>query len=567
MDPREELAALRRMAELEARAGAQRQAKIDAQVEADRKQYDPAAGMNMLERGLVGAGAAADRALSGLKGLIPGMEESQQSKDDRAIYNKYRDNLGTAGKVGEVAADVAMTAMPVTKGMQAIGAAGKYLPRAMQFMSRGVPAAAMAGGAVSAAVDPDNRAGAALGGALGGAGGELAGRALTKTLGGLVSNRVTPEARTLMDQGVHVPLWKGTESKILRDVAERAKVLPVVGNMMRGQERAAFDDFNRVMAGRATPPKPVLDEAGNILRWENAPVAATGSDAMEQLGKRFNESYDALYKGRGIPVDDVYGRETADILSSAKNYYPRIAGDVDSAFRQADDILRKGTESTTKASPILDEAGKPFVNTELGHATTRPESLKQAIDSLDTRITSAYQRGDAETAEVLKQLRGQVDDLRMRGLPPEVASQAGDINKAYATFKQLQRANSQLGAQTSGVTSPRQMLSAIKANDRTPGKSAFSSGKALNQEDVLRAEQVLGNRIPEVGPGTAEKLLPAIGFGLPMIGYDAGLTALLGTKTGQRFLMGGLPGQAGVRKYGSEYVVPALRSFGTVAGN
>jgi hypothetical protein len=111
------------------------------------------------------------------------------------------------------------------------------------------------------------------------------------------------------------------------------------------------------------------------------------------------------------------------------------------------------------------------------------------------------------------------------------------------------------------------MLNAIKANDRTPNKSGFSGGNALNQQDVLRAERVLGNRLPEVGPGTAEKLAPLLGFGLPMLAGDMGATALLGSKTGQRFLMGGLPGQAGIRQLGSEYLVPALRNIGTSIGN
>jgi hypothetical protein len=523
--------------------------------------------MGTIMRGLGGAKHAWDKAAMGLKGLVTDLTPEDQAllQQGEAFLNEG----GTAAKVGQIGADVAMTAAPVARGMQVANAGIRMLPKAAQFIGKGgIAPAAVAGGAVSAALDPNDRAGAAMGGAAGGAIGQGVGNVLTKALGGVVSNRVTPEARQLMNQGVNVPLWKGTESKILRDVGERAKVLPVVGNIIRGQERSAFDDFNRVMAGRATPPTPVLDDAGNVLRWETgSKVSGTGSEAIDELGKRFNQSYDALYKGRGIPVDDAYGRETASILESTRNYFPRIADDVESASRQADDILRRGTESKFTQSPIVDDAGKPFVNEQMGHATTRPESVKQAIDALETRITSAYQRGDAEAAEQLKALRASIEDLRGRGLPPEVASQAGEINKAYATFKQLQRANSQLGAQTSGVTTPRQMLSAIKANDRTPGKSAFSRGSALNQADVLNAEQVLGSRLPDVGPGTAEKLLPAIGLGLPMMGYDAGLTALLGTKTGQKFLMGGLPGQAGIRQYGNQYLVPALRSFGVAEGN
>lgn len=522
--------------------------------------------MGTIMRGLGGAKHAWDKAAMGLKGLVTDL-----TPEDQALLRQgeaFTNEGGTAAKVGQFGADVAMTAAPVARGMQAASAGIRMLPRAAQFIGKGgvLPAAA-AGGAVSAALDPEDRGGAAIGGAAGGAIGQGVGNVLTKTLGGMVSNRVTPDARVLMDQGVYVPMWKGTDSKLLREAGERAKVLPVAGDIIRGQERAAFESFNKAMAGKATPPKPVLDDAGNVLRWESSPVKETGSDAINALRSRFNESYDALYKGRGIPVDDAYGKQAAGILENTRNYFPRIADDIDSAYRQADDILRRGTESTTKVSPILDDAGRPITSEQLGHATTRPESVKQAIDALETRINTAYQRGDAEAAEALKDLRGAVDDLRLRGLPPEVAQQAAEINKAYGSFKQLQRANSQLGAQTSGLTSPRQMLNAIKANDRTPGKSAFSGGNALNQQDVLRAERVLGNRLPETGPGTAEKLMPFLGFGAPMLLGDMGATALLGTKTGQKFLMGGLPGQGAVRQYGNQYLVPALRSFGVAEGN
>jgi hypothetical protein len=544
--------------------------------------------MNPLMKVLGGAKGAFDRAAYGVGQMVPDilpdsvrnaindstlakltgltMPSNQQMSDQVAQGRAFAKEAGGWGTTGEIAADVALMAAPANKLMSGFQAGAQVLPRALSAL-RNPAAAALTGGTIGAVTNPDDRTGGAAGGAVGGAVGDVAGRALVKTLGGVMSNRVTPDARQLMDDGVFVPMWKGTDSNLVRGIAERGKVLPVFGDIARGQERAAFESFNRNMAGKATPPMPVLDDAGNVLRWENSPIKQSGSDAINALRGRFNDAYDALYQGRGIPVDDVYGNQTAGILESTRNYFPRIADDVGSAFKQVDDILRKGTESTTTNSPILNQAGKNFTNTQLGHASTRPESVKQAIDALDTRIKTAYQRGDSEAAEVFKEMRGAVEQLRMRGLPPEVADQAADINKAYASFMQLQRANSSLGAQKAGLTSPAQMLNAIRANDRTPNKSGFSGGNALNQQDVLRAERVLGNRLPEVGPGTAEKLAPFIGFGAPMLMGDMGMSALLGTKTGQRLLMGGLPGQAGLRQYGNEYLVPALRNIGTSIGN
>lgn len=546
--------------------------------------------MNPAMKFLGGAKSAFDRAAYGVGKMFPDISMSQEIRDKKnanpffkalgltfpssnemdqqvAQGRAFTKEAGGWGTAGDIAGEIALTAVPAAKGMQAIQGARTALPAAMRLLSSSPSAAAITGGTLGAITNPDDRTGGAVGGAIGGAAGDVAGRVLTKALGGMVSNRVTPDARQLMDDGVFVPMWKGTDSKLVREIAERAKVLPVSGDIMRGQERSAFESFNKNMAGKATPPMPVMDDVGNVLRWENSPVKKSGSEAINALRGRFDDAYGALYKGRGIPVDDMYGKQTGEILDATRAYYPRIADDVGSAFKQVDDILRKGTESTTKASPIVNEAGQAFQNTQLGHAATRPESVKQAIDVLDDRISGAYGRGDAEAGEVLKQLRSSIAELRTRGLPPEVAEQAADINRAYASFMQLQRANGSLGAQKSGLTSPAQMLNAIKANDRTPNKSAFSGGNAMNQQDVLRAERVLGNRLPDVGPGTAEKLMPFLGFGAPMLMGDMGATALLGTKTGQKFLMGGLPGQAGIRQYGNEYLVPALRNFGMSVGN
>lgn len=544
----------------------------------DSQKYDPAAGMSALERGLVGAGGAMRNAYLGVRSMVPGLGLTKDEKDEIALYEKNKKGLGTAGTVGEIGADIAMTAAPSVWGAKALQGVAKVLPRATQFLSGSLPSNMLSSAAVSAATAPENRLSSAAGGALGAGAGEAAGRVLTKTLGGVVSDAVTPEARALIDQGINVPMWKSTENKIVRDLAERARVLPFAGNVIRQQERAAIEGFNKNMAAKATPPAPVLDDAGNVLRWETKPVREVGSEALNTLRSRFDDAYGALYKGRGIPVDNVYGQELSGILNNTQAYFPRISQDVAAAAKQVDDILREGTKSQSVTSKVLDASGRPIVQQKLGHAATSPESVKQAIYEIEKRIKSAYERKDFDAADAFKSIRSALDDLRMRGLPPEVADQASVINRAYATFKQLQRATGSLGAQTQGVVTPRQMLSAIKAGDKSPGKSAFARQRALNQAEALRAEQVLGSRLPEVGPGTAEKLAPLIMFGAPMLMGDMGATALLGTQTGQRFLQGGLgkasllglpiyPSQAAIRKYGSEYLVPALRAYGLAYGN
>lgn len=576
-DPRQELEELRRLDELERKAASQDIGEIrKAKERTNANIYagEDVGAMGSIMRGLGGAKHAWDQAAYGLKGLFTDLssEEKAQLEQGKAFVNQG----GTAAKMGEVGGDIAMTAAPALRGAQALQVGAKMLPRAAQFLGGSLPSNMIASGVTSAALTPEDRGSAAMGGALGAGAGELAGRVLTKTLGGLASGAVTPEARRLMDQGINVPMWKATDNKIVRDLAERAKVLPVAGNVLRGQERTAFEDFNKAMATKATPPMPILDDAGNVLRWETKPVKEVGSGALNTLRSRFDDAYGALYGNRGVPVDNAFNQEIGGIVEGVKRYYPSEAEGVQGIVNKVIDTLTAPVQETVIKSGGNKVGGglvsanmtTPITTTSVpGREVVSHQAIKTALDEVEKSLSSAWRAGNAEKAEALMAVRDSIDALRLRGLPPEVASEAASINKAYASFKQLERATGSLGAQKAGMTSPAQLLNAIKANDRSPGKSRFARGNALNQEETLLADQVLGSRLPETGPGTAEKLAPLLMFGGPMVLGDMGATALLGTKTGQRALMGQLPGQAGIRKYGNEYLIPALRAYGQAQGN
>jgi hypothetical protein len=598
MDPRQELEELRRLEDLERRLASQDLGEVRKQREAAQasayyntgrqkslsdliapKQTDVSQ-LGAFERGLGGAKVAWDRAALGLKGMFTDL-----TPEDKALLEQgkaFTNQGGTAATVGNIAADAAMMAAPAIRGQQAIMAVGQMLPKAAQFVAGRLPSAALASGATSAAFAPEDRVGAFYGGAAGGAAGEVAGRVLTRALGGVVSDKVTPAARELMDQGANVPMWKAVDDttrsgRVLRNAAERAKVLPVAGDMIRGQERSAIESWNRILMREATPPTPVLNDAGQVLRFEyDKPVTAVGSEGLQELSKRFNDAYGALYGSRGVPVDQTFVSQLKGIVGDAKAYMPGVADDVAGAVRRAEDTLM-GLTSPTVTRQGGQTVGKGIVSSriktpvtqtvELGREVVPHTNVKTALDDINNAITAAYKSGNGEKAEALSAVRSAIESLRARGLPPEVAAQADEINKAYAKFKTLSRASSMLGAQKQGgVVTPGQQLNAIRARDKTLDKAAFSRGTAPGQQQALTAQLVYGNQLPDVGPGTAEKLLPFVGMGLPMLGMDAGATALLGTQTGQNLLMGKYGLQGGVRQY-SPYLIEALRNYGAAVGN
>ena len=583
MDPRQELEQLRRLEDLERRLASQDLGEVRKQKQASQANVyagQDVGQMGTVMRGLGGAKAAWDRAALGLKDMFTDLTPEDKTLLDQG--KAFTEQGGTAATVGNIGADALMMAAPALRGQQAIMAGAKMLPRAAQFIGGRLPSAALASGATSAALTPEDRTGAFYGGAAGGAAGEVAGRVLTRALGGVVSDKVTPAARDLMNQGADVPMWKAVDDttrsgRVLRNAAERAKVLPVAGDLIRSQERSALESWNRILVKEATPPMPVLDEAGSVLRFEyDKPVTAVGSEGLRELSKRFNDAYGALYGTRGVPVDQTFASQIRGIVNDAKAYMPGVADDVAGAVRRAEDKLM-GLTSPTVTRQGGQTVGKGIVSSRIkapvtqtvtpGREVVPHSNFKTALDDINNAITAAYKSGNGEKAEALSAVRSAIESLRARGLPPEVAAQADEINKAYAKFKTLSRASSMLGAQKQGgVVTPGQQLNSIRARDKSPDKAAFSRGTAPGQQQALTAQQVYGNQLPDVGPGTAEKLLPFVGMGLPMMGMDAGATALLGTQTGQNLLMGKYGFQGGVRNY-SPFLIEALRNYGAAVGN
>lgn len=588
-DPRQELEELRRLEDLERKLASQDLGEVRKQKE--RSQANVYAGqdvgqMGAFMRGVGGAKQAFDSAAMGLKGLFTDL-----TPEDKALLEQGKAFVkqgDTAATVGNIAGEIGMLAAPSTRAIQGVQAASMaakavpYLGKALAATRTGTGAAAAGSGLASAALAPEDRTGAFYGGAAGGAVGDVAGRFLTKALGGVVSDKVSPAARELMDQGANVPMWKATDDatrtgRVLRNVAERAKALPVAGDIIKGQERAGVESWNKVLLREATPPQPVLDDAGSVLRWERPPVKDVGSKGLQELSERFDQAYGALYGSRGMPVDDQFNKQVVELLRNTKAYLPGASDDVAGAVRKATDTLAGLTSPTTTRSGG-ENVGKGLVSSRIktpittsvepGREVTTHGNVKKALDGVNDSITSAWKAGDAEKAEALTALRSTIESLRSRGLPPEVASEAAEINKAYAKFKTVSRASSMLGAQKEGgVVTPAQQLNAIRARDKTLDKSAFSRGEAPGQQQALTAQQVYGNTLPDVGPGTAEKMMLVGGFGLPMVGMDAGASLLLGTQAGQNMLMGKYPVQGAVRKYGQEYLIPALRNYGAALGN
>jgi hypothetical protein len=90
---------------------------------------------------------------------------------------------------------------------------------------------------------------------------------------------------------------------------------------------------------------------------------------------------------------------------------------------------------------------------------------------------------------------------------PNYAQELGDINKAYANYARLRDAGSRQGSLEGKIT-PAQLGAAVRNQDRTVGKRAYSEGSALMQDLSDAGKQSLSSQYPD--SGTTGRLLAGL---------------------------------------------------------
>lgn len=223
---------------------------------------DPAEGMSWGEGALVGAGAAVDRTMRGLSGLIRSGVEAIGGKFDEPRDTAgaedavlYQANKPRGATFGEIGADVAMSALPVAKLAKALAAS-----RALKLTGSAAPVLAdvAANTGYAAATNPENRG---LAAALG-AGGAAGAHSVLKLARGATPG---PKAQHLIDSGIQptfgqvVGETSGMIGRGVRSAEAALEHLPFVGGMITKNRAAQRDAFQNVTSTEARQLPLALD--------------------------------------------------------------------------------------------------------------------------------------------------------------------------------------------------------------------------------------------------------------------------------------------------------------------
>jgi len=319
--------------------------------------------------------------------------------------------------------------------------------------------------------------------------------AVTKPIASIISPNVSPEVKTLMNEGI-----TPTTGQILGGGAKRLEEglssVPFVGDFIKNAQVRAVEDLNKAAFNRAL--KPIGKEL---------PKDVTGREAVKFTGDTLGDAYEKLLPKMTVKADTTFNTELSNL-------------------KQAVD------------SGAINDASKNFFNKWIdtnvsnkfqGQGAITGETLKGIHSDFRNKINelSASTNNDERViAGALKEAQDQFRQLVTRS-NPQNAAELKAIDTGYANYKRVQNAASKVGAEE-GVFSPAQLQNAVRATDKSKDKAKFAKGEALMQDLSESGKTVLGNKVPDSGTPyrTMAAMLASGGAGLSGYpGIAAGLAA------------------------------------------
>lgn len=423
---------------------------------------------NMLPRGVVQAGNAANNWLADKTGLVARLPEGgvdQQVRESDAAYQQAR------GK---------------DAGLDGYRILGNVLNPANLAIGAGLPAAAsMAGrvgvgalgGAASSLLNPvangdftDEKLKQLAVGTAGGA----AVPALTSALGRVISPAASrnPQLQALRAEGVRPTVgqslggaWNRGEEKLMS--------LPIMGDMIAKARSNALDDFNNAAINRATAPI-------------NVKVQGTGQQAVAEAGDALSNAYTAARNKLGnFSIDQQGAQEISTVMNMAKSLPKQEQAAFNAVVNKIKgDISPNGTVTSDVFKRIDSTLGK-----EAAKFSGAPDAYQQ-------QLGTAFQELQRVVAENAKRAN------------PDAAALFKAADKGWANLVRLEGA-SKAGMNNGGVFTPAQLQMAVRQADQSVRDRATARGTALLQDLSGPGQSVLGNKVPN--SATADRLMLGAG--------------------------------------------------------
>jgi hypothetical protein len=305
-----------------------------------------------------------------------------------------------------------------------------------------------------------------------------------------------------MDQGV-TPTAGQILGGRLQSVEDRLMSVPLLGDAITTGRKRASEELNRAAYARAL--------TGTGVDAKTLPVGREGIAAVKET---LGQAYDNLLPKLSFKPDQQFTSELSNLRQMASNLAPTEA-------RRFESLLN---EHLSKLSPNGSMTGETF------------KVLESSLGNEAKRFSGSPDAYQKELGGALKEALNVFRSGLVRS-NPQMAQELAALNKNYANYAILRNAGSRAGDMSGGFT-PSQLAAAVRASDRSAGKGAGATGKALMQDLSDAGVKVLNSKYPD--SGTVGRALLAGGLGAGAVANPAilaaGAAALPYTKSGQKIM-------------------------------
>jgi hypothetical protein len=307
-----------------------------------------------------------------------------------------------------------------------------------------------------------------------GAGGGAIGTGLGRSLAGVLSPNIDPAARKLINEGVNLTPGQ-MAGGWLKTLEDKATSVPLLGDVIQYSRTKGIEEFNKAAYRKA------LDPIGGTV------PESTGREGIRQVKQQITNAYDSLLPKVTFKADNTLLNNLSKIKDEVTGITP------ENAKKVADNVFDVISSRIDKNGEIKGDVFK-VVEEKLGGLA---KTFSASTDADQKLMGDAYNIALGELRQNLARNN------------PKYAKELNNINTAFANYARLRSAGSM--ANTQDLFTPSQLAAAVRSADKSAGKGATATGKALMQDLSDAATSTLPNKIPDSGTAGRNAINSALG--------------------------------------------------------
>lgn len=302
-----------------------------------------------------------------------------------------------------------------------------------------------------------------------------------RAVSGVVRGRAArPAVQLLEAEGIPLTTGQRVGNAAMR-AEDKLMSVPITGDRIIARRREGIEHLNYAALNRAL--RPLGAQVPN-----NIPP---GREAVEFVYTTLSDGYDALLPNLTGSVDRRLVVDVARVINAATRTLP---ADHVNQLR----AIVGGQLNQRGGQMVLSGQVLKGIESELGRVSTGLRS----DPSWNNRELGQY------VEDVLTATRRMIQRNN-----PRYAGRLRALNEGWHNYRIAARAAASQGAEN-GVFTPAQLSAAVKASDRSIGKTRFARGAASMQDLSDAAKEVMPSRVPN--SGTTDRALATAGFGYIM---------------------------------------------------